>query len=255
MDSKHRRSRKHMLDWLGCPDFRQSLNTLLAPSGVAVTENSIYHPLGHHDDTEFQIPGFCRRYRPGWKVHDALRSWWLPDSSLNDGARTPMWDFISTCSISGRDGLLLVEAKAHEGELDWEGKRVRPTASRESLLNHEHIQVAVSMMSHRLQRLTGEKVTLGIESHYQLANRVAWSAFLANKGIPVALLYLGFTEDKMIPRFLRDDAHWQRLTGAYIHGQLPVWLPERPLSFPGGGVWMFLIRSLPVLEMTRNGSS
>jgi hypothetical protein len=25
MDSKHRRSRKHLLDWLGCPDFRESM--------------------------------------------------------------------------------------------------------------------------------------------------------------------------------------------------------------------------------------
>jgi hypothetical protein len=196
MDSKHRRSRKHILDWLGRPDFRESLNTLLAPSGVEVGEKAIYRPLGHHDDTELQLPDFCQCHRPDWKVHEALRSWWLPDSPLNTKARTPVWDFISTCSISEREGLLLVEAKAHEGELDWQEKRLEPTASKQSRINHAHIQDSVSLMSHRLGRLCGEKVTLGIESHYQLANRVAWSAFLANRGIPVALLYLGFTEDK-----------------------------------------------------------
>jgi hypothetical protein len=108
-------------------------------------------------------------------------------------------------------------------------------------------------MSHRLQRVSGAKVALDVESHYQLAFRVAWAAFLANKGIPVALLYLGFTGDSATPRFLRDDAHWQRLMGAYMIGKLPLGLPEKVVRFPDGGAFTFLIRSRPVLGITPNG--
>jgi hypothetical protein len=32
-------------------------------------------------------------------------------------ANTPNWDLVSGCQIGNRQGLILVEAKAHEGEL------------------------------------------------------------------------------------------------------------------------------------------
>ena len=183
-------------------------------SGVEVDKNTVCRLLGHHDDAESELPDFCRLNRANWNFHGALRSWWLPESPLNKKARTPVWDFISTCSISGREGLLLVEAKAHEGELDWAGKRLEADASQQSQINHDHIRDAVMMMSHRLSRVSREKAALSINSHYQLVNRVAWSAFLANRGIPVALLYIAFTGDTGVPRFIRDEGHWQRLMGA-----------------------------------------
>jgi hypothetical protein len=130
---------------------------------------------------------------------------------------------------------------------------LKPKPSEQSKINHDHIRTALGIISHRLQRVSGAKVTLDVESHYQLANRVAWAAFLASKGIPVALLYLGFTGDSTTPRFLKDDAHWQRLMGAYLIGKLPLGLPEKLVRFPGGGAFTFLIRSRPVSGVKPNG--
>ncbi len=253
MNTEHRRSRKHVLDWIGRASFRNTLNDLLGSSGVTVASQDIHRPVGHGDGFEFELPDFCWCFRPRWKVHECIRSWWLPSSPLNKNARTPVWDLISTCTMLGRQGLLLVEAKTHEGELDWRGRRLDAKASEQCKINLDHIRTAVANISHRLTKVSGAKVALDVESHYQLANRVAWAAFLANKGIPVALLYLGFTGDSTVPHFLRDDAHWQRLMGAYMIGKLPLGLPGKLVSFPGGGAFTFLIRSRPVLEITPNG--
>ena len=253
MNNGLRRSRKHVLDWIGRANFRDTLNDLLGSSGVTLDGRDIHRPIGHGDGLEFELPDFCRCFRPRWNVHESLRSWWLPASPLNKNARTPRWDLISTCTVLGRKGLLLVEAKAHEGELDWKGKRREAKASEQAKLNHDHIQTAVANISHTLARVSGARVALGVESHYQLAHPVAWAAFLANQGIPVALLHLGFTGDSTIPHFLKDDAHWQRLMGAYMVGKLPLNLAEKWVRFPSGGAFAFLIRSRPVLEKTPNG--
>jgi hypothetical protein len=37
------------------------------------------------------------------------------------GANTPNWDIVSTCTVEGRYGLILIEAKAHDSELKPEG--------------------------------------------------------------------------------------------------------------------------------------
>lgn len=250
MNTDYRPSRKHLLDWLGCASFRHALNGLLRSGGVTVDGRDIHRPIGNGDGVEFELADFCQCFRPRWKVHESLRSWWLAASPLNKNARTPVWDFISTCTMLGRQGLLLVEATAHEGELDWKGKRLDAKASEHARLNYEHIRKAIASVSHRLTKAAGAKVTLDVESHYQLAHRAAWAAFLAAKGIPVTLVYLGFTGDSTLPHFLRDDAHWHRLMGAYMIGKLPLGLPDKLVRFPGGGAFGFLIRSRPVLELT-----
>ena len=48
-------------------------------------------------------------------IRRRLREWWLAEGAGR--SRTPNWDITSTCKISGRKGLLLVEAKAHSKEL------------------------------------------------------------------------------------------------------------------------------------------
>ena len=56
----------------------------------------------------------------------ALGDWWLVVQS--DDSRTPNWDIASTCTVDGRKGVLLVEAKAHNQELKVKD-RVVPTAN------------------------------------------------------------------------------------------------------------------------------
>jgi hypothetical protein len=253
MKHELRRSRKHLLDWLGCEDFRDALNGLLGSSGVSVSRRDIHRPVGHGDGVEFELPDFCWCFRPRWKVHESLRSWWLPPTALRKDARTPVWDLISTCSVLGRQGLLLVEAKTQEDEFDWKGKPLEAKGSEQTKATHERVKAAVRDISHRLAGISRAKAILEVERHYQLTHRVAWAAFLASLGIPVALLYLGFTGDSTMPGFLKDDAHWQRAMGAYLLGKLSLGLPEKVVRFPGGGMFAFLIRSRPVLGITRTG--
>jgi len=256
MNKLHRGSRQHILDWIEHPDFLPALNEMMRPSKTLIRYVDTFGPLGRPTsvstakDKEFELPEFCEQFCPDLKLHEELRSWWLPKSPLNDQARTPVWDAISTCKIDGRPGLLLVEAKAHEGELDWKGKHLPSHASEQSRQNHRHIARKVVESCRALGEASDDKVALDIESHYQLANRVAWSAKVAAMGTPVVLLYLGFVGDTSIPRYLRSADHWERVMGAYLHGKLPLSLPERRVTFSSGGVWSLLIRSRPVLEVT-----
>jgi hypothetical protein len=48
-------------------------------------------------------------------VREKLKRWWLSVPSNNP--RTPNWDIASTCTIEGKTGILLIEAKAHDQEL------------------------------------------------------------------------------------------------------------------------------------------
>ena len=50
-----------------------------------------------------------------------LVEWWLEVAGPTSW--TPQWDVAGTCSMEGRDGLILVEAKAHSNEPSTSGKQ------------------------------------------------------------------------------------------------------------------------------------
>ena len=119
---------------------------------------------------------------PPW-VQGQLGDWWL---AVKRGANTPNWDFASTCQVEEKRGLLLVEAKAHTGELSDGGTGAR------NVRNLTSIGAAISEANDALVRITGGDWRLSKDHHYQVANRFAWSWKLASLGIPVVLVYLGF---------------------------------------------------------------
>lgn len=49
-------------------------------------------------------------------MRQQMKEWWLVDDG-HGRAKTVTWNIASTCTVSGKKGLLLVEAKAHSGEL------------------------------------------------------------------------------------------------------------------------------------------
>ena len=65
---------------------------------------------------------------------ELITAWWL---SVRKNANTPNWDIATTATIDGRDGLVLVEAKAHSNELKVNGK---PPGNP---LNHARIALAI----------------------------------------------------------------------------------------------------------------
>jgi hypothetical protein len=88
----------------------------------------------------------------------ALIRWWLAVAESSDRshrANIPNWDIVSTADIGGKEGLILVEAKAHVAELQRSGsKKLKAGASDDSKANHERIRAAIQPASDGLQAAT-----------------------------------------------------------------------------------------------------
>lgn len=138
-----------------------------------------------------------------------ITNWWLEVD-----ATTPNWDLISTCTINGARGLLLVEAKAHVNELKNESKEkyLDLNASENSKKNHEQIGKAIESANVEIKKQMPE-IQISRDKCYQLSNRIAHAWWLADKGIPVVLVYLGILncedmKDGKRKLFMKDE-DWQ----------------------------------------------
>jgi len=249
----YRGSRKHILDWTTRNDFLLQFSDLIGLSECVVTSPPVWKPKGYEQPEEARLDKCGRQFMPDCNCWDDLASWWLIHRR---GANTPNWDLVVACDLWGQPGLALVEAKAHERELDWNGKRLRTSCSRNSLENHKHIGVAIAEASGALNSIV-QGVHLSRDSHYQLSNRVAHSWKLASMGVPVLLVYLGFTGDNGIVSvgpLLRDHEHWQSLMRAYTKGVLPDGFLDRWLPC-GKSQMRMIIRSMAALEHSPNEAS
>ena len=63
---------------------------------------------------------------------EALTRWWL---AVRKRANTPNWDIVSTATIDGIEGLVLVEAKAHAAEIKAVGKLREGRAENHARIN------------------------------------------------------------------------------------------------------------------------
>jgi hypothetical protein len=227
-----RGSRKHILDWASRSDFPVEFMKLIGLHDCVLSHPPIWQPKGYSDPEEACLEDCGKRFVPGLDCWSDLSAWWLVH---RNGANTPNWDLVVACEVSDKRGLVLVEAKAHERELDWEGKRVHHGQSVNSAENHERIGKAISEASAGLSRIV-PGVNISRDSHYQLANRLAYSWKLASMGIPVILLYLGFTGDDGIEDIgtpLRNHSHWEAIMRTYTAGILPDGFVGRSLYCEG----------------------
>jgi hypothetical protein len=151
------------------------------------------------------------------EVCDKLAAWWLPPKQLSD--RTPNFDIAANCHVNGRPGIVLVEAKAHDNELNKEsaGRKITAKSSEERKgreASHTTIGEAIHQASIGLTSSTGLEFRISRDSCYQMSNRFAWAWKLAESGIPVVLVYLGFLNaDDMVPdgRPFRTPEEWEQL--------------------------------------------
>lgn len=155
-----------------------------------------------------------------------LNKWWLEKS-----ARTPVWDLVCKAEIDGAQGLILVEAKAHNNELYKENDK---TGSEKDSANYNRIEEA-------LKQVNGfYSYELSPDTHYQLSNRIAWSIKLASLGIPVVLIYLGcINTEEMDSSISKNDSlimginDWKELVEKYS-GEVGFKKWEEPI--PGNGL-------------------
>lgn len=170
----------------------------------------------------------------------ALTSWWL---QIAKNANTPNWDIVSTCTIEGKDGIVLVEAKAHAGELSRSGKSFNDGIS--SKENHDQIGAAIVEANGKLNAILPGWV-LSRDSHYQLCNRFAWAWKIASLGIPVVLVYLGFLNaEEMGSGHFRSHGEWEQAVRDYAKGIVPSSAWGNRLMVNGTPFWP-LIKSADV---------
>ncbi|MCE5254865.1 MAG: DUF6508 domain-containing protein [Actinomycetia bacterium] len=240
----YRGSRKHVLDWTGRPSFLEELRAFLAPIPVYFSADAKYMPCGENAPDEARLETFGPQCLPG-RDWDCLRRWWLRHEK---GANTPNWDIAVACKIEGKPGLVLVEAKAHWKELSRAGKRLDKDASDNTRENHDRICAAIEEACEGWRRID-KRVSITHRSHYQLANRLAFTWKLAKLGIPVVLLYLGFTGDEGIrdvgPPFA-DEGDWRKAFAEHIEGVVPFELFDGQRKGESTPVWLVL-RSRPVI--------
>ncbi|MFC1982950.1 hypothetical protein ACFLV5_04135 [Chloroflexota bacterium] len=216
------------------------LTNLISLPNVVVSSRDHWMPHGLRDYKEttlvdgsyFLSTDKCR----------ALTEWWLEKAR---GARLPNWDIVSTCTIEGMGGLLLVEAKAHDKELSKAGKS-QPTTTN-SQLNHRRIGLAIAQANSGLNGVL-QGWTLSRDSHYQISNRFAWAWKLTTLGVPTILVYLGFlnaTEMLDQGQPFNSSKVWQACIRDHAKAIVPEEAWDKTLEIGGTPVW-FLIRSMQI---------
>jgi hypothetical protein len=193
-------SRGHLLDLLDRPTWKGELNAILEPVGGLLSGTARHVPIGSHQPEEWGLARFLKEHCK--ETMDDLQrfsTWWVQQGT------PPTWDLICECLIEGRPGILLVEAKAHENEMHREGKLISVAgleASPEqvsarlarSLVNHGYIGRCIDEARDALRRFLPE-IAISRDSNYQLSNRIASTWKVADCGMPVVLLCLGFSGD------------------------------------------------------------
>ena len=245
----YRGSRKHVLDWVESPAFLEELEELLKPVNVVIPATAAYMPRGYAAPKEARLDSADIRFDVLKTAQPELRRWWLVH---HRGANTPNWDLVVSCEIEGRPGLVLVEAKANHPELKEDGKLQRDDASPNSTENQDRIRDAIAEAREGL-KAAGVNTAIDINSHYQLANRVAFMWKLAQLGIPTILVYLGFTGDEGIRDAgdpFANDGDWRRAFDAYSRNVIPTEMREgRRLDIGVTPAWL-LVRSREVMEQS-----
>ena len=144
-----------------------------------------------------------------------------------------------------------MEAKANCPELSESGKRSESSASTSSRENHEQIGSAIADACAHLAQIS-PGISISRDKHYQLSNRIAFAWKLATLGIPIVLVYLGFTGDSGIADvgepFL-NDAHWQTVFGNHLSKVCPSPIANAAVDCGAARFWL-LARSRPVLEIS-----
>jgi hypothetical protein len=244
----YRGSRKHVLDWVETPRFLEDLQTMLQLDAVVIPANAKFMPSGYAAPLEARLDKSRSDFEVLRGVREELRDWWLEHRK---GANTPNWDLVVECLIEGRPGLVLVEAKANWPELKTDGKPKPTDVESRSAANHAKIEAAINEARAGLYA-AGCKVSITIDTQYQLANRVAFMWKLASLGIPTVLVYLGFTGDENISDAgepFRSGKDWDDAFGNYARGIVPSDIISQRLVLGSTPAWL-LVCSRPVIEQS-----
>ena len=215
------------------------LNDLVTPHAT-VSPNDRWTPCGFQAPSEACL-GDAADFLPA-EQRAILTNWWLAKPGR---ANTPNWDIVSTCTVDGKPGLVLIEAKAHAGELHEIGLAATDPS------NRARIAAAIAEANAALGG-PASGWNLSADSHYQLGNRFAWAWKVAGFGIPVVLVYLGFLKAReMGVRAFEGPESWRDCVRAHAQGRVPEYVWDQPIV-TGGARMVATITSATVAEVVRS---
>jgi hypothetical protein len=242
-----RGSRKHILEWVGQGDenFTASLMQTLKIGHDVLGNIHTWMPRSVASAKEARLTssnlGVLTK-----EMQLELSKWWL----VHSGANTPNWDLAAGVSLGGKKGLVLVEAKAHVGELEKGGKRPYTTnrdqgAYGRSEDNRKRIGDAIEQACNALHpQVPG--ICISRDKCYQISNRIAFAWKLASLGVPVILVYLGFLNDVGMPRPFVSEEHFNCVVRSYLSVVFPPAFLDKPIVCDSATMQV-IIRCRPVL--------
>jgi len=201
--------------------------------------------LEEKDWTETELEDYLKWHPlPGYAGLD--RRWWIAFKG-----KRPTWDLICHLDFEGKPGLVLIEAKAHVGEMneknckspvDWENDR--------SVANDLSIRLRLAEASLGLNALSLGIFHLSADHDYQLCNRVAYLHKLACDGVPTVLMYLGWfgSPDWTIDPF-KSEFEWEEAVKGHFE-RIGPWEfvgPARRLS--SGSLFQMIVRGVSLAEL------
>lgn len=200
--------------------FAEWLTSLVQPFATV-------SPLDRHMPEEFSRPDEAKlgsenadRFLDRARSEQAV-DWWLAAPAR---ANIPNWDLVSTCKVGGRDGLILVEAKAHRSELK-ENDRCGSKNKR----NQQRISAAIKEANDAL----GDGWRLSTDRCYQLSNRFAWAWKIASLGKPIVLVYLGFLGALEMNQPFSSREDWESCVLKHANHCVPALAWERETNVKG----------------------
>lgn len=157
---------------------------VLVETGAAGVEWLDHCPSGKDGVKDAEWKGVDFLFRPnasGILDYSYLRDEWT--DFWPQRGNPPNWDAVGTLRSRGQSEWLLVEAKAHEAEMQTEkGCTAGPTSLRQIRSSLKTVGSALGVA----------ETTNWTDAYYQYANRLAMLWFLLNHGIPARLLYIYF---------------------------------------------------------------
>jgi hypothetical protein len=206
---------------MGKADLRDTLKHIIDQTkvyeNIEIPKDFEYYPKGIVNSNEVELDKRLIPVNGSIEYCNVLKDWWLEHPKR---ARTPVWDMVVTAMIDDKPGFILVEAKAHEEELIKESKgKEMPgsNASRESEGNHKRIKIAIEEARDGLNKASQiDRIRIDRDRCYQMSNRLAFAWKLANLGIPVVLIYLGFQNTMEMRnggklRLIENYEQWERI--------------------------------------------
>ncbi len=241
-----------ILDLVRHGDYINLMNdNILKGTGVSINDGD-QNQFSRGEFNRRTLLKFCRENKTHWPrfCFDRLENFWLEGRRW---IKHPAWDLLTTCTIDGDPGILLVEAKNYERDLNPDGKPPPMNRNQESLRNHDLIGSGLDQAAAELSAILGTDINISRDDHYQLSNRVASAWILASCRIPSALLYLGFLgapqNSNQIP--FSNVGDWRQAMEKHIQGILPSNFAQSPILISGGATMRMIIESLEVNMFSR----